>query len=270
LIVSSGLVFLRAMGLLNGFSAFVLVAVGCSISLSLILKRMEVGNHRAFEASYGGFWRMHWKYSRWVLATAFVFQLLNQGYYWLLSGILSVREVAEFRAVQNIVIPIDQVFIAFSMLILPTMAKYHAENMRANLLSTMRRLLLIISLLAISYAIVLNFAGRGLLELLYHERYNNSVVLLLPLSLIPIISGMSNSFNIALKAIQKPNVVFYAYSIAGVVTLTVGILLIMNYGVMGAAYGMIVSTLAFGITLITGFYIIYYSKKNTKIIGHLN
>jgi len=40
------------------------------------------------------YWREHWKYAKWVLATAAVFQLTTQGYYWLLASFSQSRKSA--------------------------------------------------------------------------------------------------------------------------------------------------------------------------------
>src|SRR5437879_665050 len=80
-------------------------------------------------------WTEHWKYARWVLATALVFQFMTQGYYWLLAGFLSVKEVAEFRAMHILVSPVDQAFGAMTLVILPMMAFRYASKKFTSLAS---------------------------------------------------------------------------------------------------------------------------------------
>ena len=60
--------------------------------------------------------------------------------------------------------------------------------------------------------------------------------------------------NAALKAMEKPQAVFYSYVASGTATFLVGLPLIIHFGLRGAVYGMLASagvyTLALGIAFI--------------------
>jgi O-antigen/teichoic acid export membrane protein len=75
-----------------------------------------------FLESEPNYWSERWKYAKWVFPTAFVFQLTTQGYYWIVAGFVSVKDVAELRVMQMLVTPIDQFFIALSFLVVPAPA----------------------------------------------------------------------------------------------------------------------------------------------------
>ena len=114
---------------LTGFTTFTIAALGWSAA-ALVMRKVVPGRDapQNFHKIETGYWSEHWKYSRWVLATAFVFQLMTQGYYWLVAGFLSVKDLAGLRAMHLLVTPVDQLFIAFTLLILPMMAHRYATG----------------------------------------------------------------------------------------------------------------------------------------------
>ena len=89
--------------ILNGFYAFAIAAAAWSVAATFVARELpERAAGPGFLELEPGYWTEHWKYSRWVLVTAFVFQLTTQAYYWLAAGYLSVKEVADLRAMYNL------------------------------------------------------------------------------------------------------------------------------------------------------------------------
>ncbi len=118
-------------GLLSGFSAFVILALSWVLAGFTVIKQLPgVPASEGFTEIVPVYWSEHWKYSRWVLVTAFVYQLTTQGYFWLAAALLSVVEVGNLRALYNMVLPLDQVFTAMSLVVLPVMcARYATQKM---------------------------------------------------------------------------------------------------------------------------------------------
>jgi O-antigen/teichoic acid export membrane protein len=65
--------------------------------------------------------------------------------------------------------------------------------------------------------------------------------------------GIGNTFNDALKAAEKPKLIFYAYLASGVATVFGGIPLVMHFGLRGAVYGMLLSGATYTMLLSFGF-----------------
>ena len=83
---------------LDSFTVFVLMAAGWIVAGVLFGRKLQFGKpEQHFGNIVPGYWGEHWNYAKWILATAFVFQLTTQGYYWLLGGFLSAKEVGEFE-----------------------------------------------------------------------------------------------------------------------------------------------------------------------------
>lgn len=256
-----GEIVLLKINLFNGLTAFILLGIGWLIGTIYFIRKENYSIIKEnFKNIYPTYIREHWNYSSWIILTAFVFQLTNQGYYWLASGLLAVDQVGNLKAVQNIISPVDQLFISLSLLTLPLLAKTYIVNMVKEYNLLLKKILFMSIFMSSLYAVFLWFFGPFIIHLLYKGKYDSVFFIIYPLSIIPIIMGIGNVFNDALKARQITKSVFIAYVISGIVTLTLGIFFIKFYGLLGITYGMIASALAYTITLIISFL-----KKNTAI-----
>jgi len=236
---------------LNSFTTFVIAAVAWVVA-AIALSRVIPGRATAeqFEITEDSYWQRHWKYARWVVATAFVFQLMTQGYYWLVAGFLSVKDLASLRAMHLLVTPVDQLFIAFTLLILPMMAKSYTHGDHARLISLWGKNSLLFLGITVPFAILVRKLSLPLLHLLYGGKFDELAGLLGVLVLVPVMMGVGNATNAALKAIERPNAVFYAYVASGVLTFLAGIPLVIRLGLRGAVWGMLLSAGAYTLTLV--------------------
>jgi O-antigen/teichoic acid export membrane protein len=240
--------------ILTGFYVFAIAAVAWMVAGVFLARELpgRVKDSTPFAEVEPSYWAEHWKYSRWVLATAFVFQFTSQGYYWLSAGILSVKETGDLRAMFNLVAPVDQLFIAMSLLILPMLAHRHASDQMAG----MRRLLKSygIGSLAVagSFAVLVSLFGKPVMHVLYAGKFDDVAPLVSRLALLPVIMGLGNTANAALKAAERPNRVLLAYIASGLATFVVGIPLLMRLALPGAVYGLLVSAVVYTVTMWAG------------------
>ena len=246
--------FLR-IGRLDGFYAFVIP--GCAWVLAGIVLMAELPTRnrgQAFTASEPDYWIQHWKYSRWVFVTALIFQFTTQGYYWLAAGFLSIKDVANLRAMYNVVTPVDQVFVATAMLVLPIMSARYSTRHLPGLLNVWKRYALVSFLVTASFAALVRIFGRPILHLFYGGRFDDTATLVGTFALFPVVMCIGNSVNAALKAMEKPNIVFWAYVASGSATILIGLPLLIYFGLRGAVYGIIASACAYTMTLCAGFF----------------
>lgn len=235
--------FLLRANRLNGFWAFAIAALAWSVASVFVAREIPgISARENFLQIEPRYWSEHWKYSRWVLVTALVFQFLTQGYYWLAAGILSVKQAGELRALNNLILPLDQVFTALTLLILPALSLRFASQRLAGLLPLWRRYCFGWLLVAGSFAVSLLLIGKPAMHALYAGRFDNVAILLPALALLPVVMGIGNTINAALKAMERPQAVFYAYVASGAATFLIGLPLILRFAVRGAVYGMLSSS----------------------------
>jgi O-antigen/teichoic acid export membrane protein len=254
-------VFVR-IGRLDGFYAFVIVACAWIVAgLSLFSALPSRSRGLAFTSTEPGYWSEHWKYSRWVFVTALVFQFTTQGYYWLAAAFLSVKEVANLRAMYNVVTPVDQIFVATAMLMLPIMSSRYSSRHLEGLLGIWKRYALFSIVVTGSFALIVRFFGRAILHLFYGSRFDDTAALVGTFALFPVFMCIGNTINAALKAMEKPNIVFWAYLASGTTTLVLGLPLMIHFGLRGAVYGIISSAGSYTLALAIGWYLIKRSAR---------
>jgi O-antigen/teichoic acid export membrane protein len=239
---------------IDSFTVFIALALGWVVAGALLGRRLWFGSpSQSFLALEPHYWREHWNYSKWVLATAFVFQFTHQGYYWLVGGFLSAAEVANLRAMYLLVGPVEQAFIALSYLIVPALSAHYARKRMGDFLSLWKRYSLIVLATSSLYALAVRVVGRSAVHLLYGGKYDGLAPYLFVLTLVPLAIWIGGTMGHALNAVEKPQFVFWAYVSSGAVTFLAGIPLVIHFGLWGAVYGMILSASAYTMALAISF-----------------
>ena len=254
-VICFGLVGLLTTGNLSALTVFLILSVGWVVVSPIFFWRYRIlpGAMR-FLSDHSGYWQDHWRYSRWVLATALIFQFTNQGYYWIIGLLLTVEDVARLRAIQNVVLPINVFFVAVSLLILPRMSMTFQKQSTKGLNPLVWKMIfLVLSTAGAYFAITLLFCEE-IIDLIYSGKYNSYAHLLYIMGLTPMALGVGDIFNNALKAMEEPKWVFYAYVAGGGITFTFGVFMVINYGLAGAAWGTVVSMVAYMLLLSYGFF----------------
>jgi len=253
--------------LLNGFSVFAILALGWIAAGLGLGRKLAVGSPGpSFLDSEPGYWREHWKYSKWVLLTTFVLQFATQGYYWLVAAFLSVKEVAGLRAMYMLVAPVDQVFIALSFLAIPALAARYASGLHGDFFSFLKRYGTAVLCATALFALAVRLAGKPAMHLLYAGKFDDVAPLLYLLALLPVLMGVACTMGCALNATEKPKLVFYAYLCSGATTLIGGIPLVIHFGLRGAVYGLLLSGGVCSAVLLVGF-VITASTKGSGLAG---
>ena len=256
------LTLLLLLGVLMKFALLNALTVFLAVALASVVGNLVVLGEWPRKTSLGSFCEAephhlleHWRYARWVFATAFVFQLTSQAYYWLVAAFLTLKQVAELRALYMLVMPVDQVFTAISLIVLPMMAARYAAKQISGLLSLWRAYLLTFLLIGVAFVFLVLLTGRSVSHVVYEGKFDNVAPLVGTLALLPVVMGIGSTMNVVMKAAEKPNMVFYAYIASGVATFAVGIPLMIDFGLKGAVYGMLISggvyTAALGIGFLT-------------------
>lgn len=232
--------------LLNGFSVFLIIALGWVIAGLTAIRKLPVGKpERMFLDSEPHYWREHWTYTRWVLAQAFVYQFMHQGYYWLVAGFLSVKEVGELKAMYVLIAPVEQIMISLSFLFLPALsAKYAARNV-TGFLGFWRRYALLEVGVTLMFASCVRVVGASVIHVLYAGKFDDLAPMLFLLALVPLTMAIGNTMSDAIRAAEKPRLVFYSALTSALATFIIGLPLVRHFGLHGAVYGMLVSGVAF-------------------------
>ncbi len=232
--------------LLDSQMLFLLFALGWIVAGIIFGKKLSFGKpDKKFREIVPEYWHEHWNYMRWILGSALVYQFTSQGYYWIVGAFLSAREVGELRAMYNLISPIEQVFIALSYVVVPSLAAHYASKRFGSFLSLWRKLALITVVVTGSFALLVRAVGKPALHMLYAGRYDGLTAYLYVLAFLPLILWLGTSMAQAFFAAEKPRFVFFAYVGGGIATFSCGIPLVIHYGLKGAVDGMLISAVAY-------------------------
>jgi O-antigen/teichoic acid export membrane protein len=251
------------LGWLNGLSAFVIAALAWGVAALFTGRDKAAGDEARetgaadtsdFLAATPDYWREHWKYSRWVLVTALVFQFTGQAYFWVVAAFLSLKDVAELRAMYNLVQPVEQGFVAITLLVLPQMALQFAAGETAKLRRMWQQCSLAFFGMSSVFALILGAGSLRWLHLLYGGKFDDAAGLLRWYALLPVVMGLGHAANAALKATERSKAVFHAYLASGATTFLLGIPLVGRWGLRGAVFGMLLSAAGYAAAAGFSFY----------------
>jgi O-antigen/teichoic acid export membrane protein len=262
--VTCGLLLSTRLHVLDSLTVFLILGLAwvaaCAASARGLFAK---GQQSSFLQTEPRYWQEHWKYTKWVLGTALIFQVTTQGYYWLVAGLLSLKDVAQLKAIYILVTPADQFYIALNYLVLPAMAAHFAAGRMSEYFALWRKVGLATICITLLFAAGVRMAGRPVVHALYAGKFDGVAPLLFLLALLPLLMGIGNTMNDALKAAELPKMVFYAYLASGAATLLAGIPLVSHFGLQGAVYGMLVSGATYSAFLALAFFF-QVSRKNRR------
>ena len=265
LFVTCGLLLSTRLHILDSFTVFLILGAAWVAACAASARGLFAeGQQNTFLQTEPRYWEEHWKYTKWVLGTAMIFQVTMQGYYWLVASFLSLKDVAQLKAIYILVTPADQIYIALNYLVLPAMAAHFAAGRMSEYFGLWRKVGLATLCIALLFAAGVRIAGRQLVHALYTGKFDGVAPLLFLLALLPLLMGVGNTMNDALKAAELPKMVFYAYLASGAATLLAGIPLVSHFGMPGAIYGMLISGATYSAFLAWAFFFQVSRKNRTE------
>jgi O-antigen/teichoic acid export membrane protein len=192
----------------------------------------------------------HWHYSRWSLA-AFVINCPTNIYFIILPAWLGLSGVGALRAVLNVSAPASQTIAAFSLILLPTLVLERQRAGVEGMNRTMKLYCTLLSIGALAYLGVL-WAGRFLVfGFLYSGKYSEYASFpLLMACLLPFANVASTTMGNGLRALERPDCIFWCYVASTIGAVLVGVPLAANFGVGGAVTGILFSGVSASVGMI--------------------
>jgi O-antigen/teichoic acid export membrane protein len=183
----------------------------------------------------------HWGYGRWAAASHALTWIPGNVYYLLLPAWGGLEASAVFKALMNLIMPILHANTALSALLVPTLVRARRDGGFGHLVCLALALLTLGSAL---YLVLLGLFHHQLVTWLYRGQYREYADLLWLLGFSLLMTGAVNVLGAVLRALERPDRVFWAYLWTTAVALTLGFGFIAAWGVVGAAVGYLLSTAA--------------------------
>jgi O-antigen/teichoic acid export membrane protein len=225
------------------FVAFTLLGLAGLVGFAVA--RPAFAGHSAVPLAWRDLLREHWSYGRWVVPTAVANGLYAVAFVPLLAAIAGLAEAGSYRALQNLVLPVQQALTAVALLALPRLARQAAGTEGAAFDASVRRLVLVACGGSVAYAAVLVAAGPWLLGVLYGRGEYAVLGWAVPLLAVSVVlSGLALTLSTVLRARRRPDVILWSKAAGAVVLLGVGWPAITALGLRGALWTLVAATAA--------------------------
>jgi O-antigen/teichoic acid export membrane protein len=189
--------------------------------------------------------RDHWSYGRWILAASVAHGIANGLYVPLVGALVGLEQSAALRALQNLVLPMQQVLAGIAMVAYPFMSRQVAEQGPPYLRRRGPGFLLANVGFAAVYGLTITVFARTLLAALYGPGYYTSFAPLVPLfALAAVVTALTQSLSILVRVLDQPQAVLWSKLAAAVWLAGPGLLLVRTSGVRGAVLSVAGGSLA--------------------------
>jgi O-antigen/teichoic acid export membrane protein len=241
----AAMIVLRLVGRLSGSAALLSMGLAGLTSNAFLFSRFRIrwrgdlGSLRLKQV-----WGDHWSYGRWALASAVVSWFPQNIYYALLPASMGLEGAAALRALTNLINPIIHMLIALSAVLIPALVRHHEQGGITKMKMTMRTLIVLLIPGSAVYLLALWLGRSVLFQFLYagkYQQYNTWPLLLT--ALVPIATTVVMILGSALRALEKPDRIFWSYVAATATALLLGLPLTMYRGVIGATGALLTSSI---------------------------
>ena len=239
------IVVFRKFNLLSPLNAFLIMGVSSAVSAFILWSKVTkpLVNSNYIVEDIRKILKENFNYGKWVLLTSIFYCISTFLYPPLIAIFISLDDVGLLKAMQNLFQPLQQVLVALSLLFLPLLIRKKTKSGPLSIVKSVNQLGVVSLFISVAYLIILLLFGGTLLEFIYSSNEFVKGLWVLPyLGIITIITTISTMIVMALRALERPNIVFYANVASALFTLTVGYFLVKQNGFRGAITSMTISS----------------------------
>jgi O-antigen/teichoic acid export membrane protein len=209
----------------------------------------------------------HWRYGRWSVANEGLNWVPMNIYFVLLPIFGGLEAGASLKALMNLIMPMLQAIWALAILLLPILVRARdsdGSGEHRGFSSRVYLALIPFVLGPILYWLALGIFHHQLVDWLYGGQYTGYAALLWLLGLSPIVAAVKQVMGQSLKALERPDQLFWAYAFSAVLTLTLGTAAVYLWGVVGAGIGLLGSQAIAAVLALTFYKRLKSSQRHQK------
>jgi O-antigen/teichoic acid export membrane protein len=235
-------------GSLSSAGAFLIMA-GASTVASLIMC-IPLGVRFEKNISNTAVAADHWQYGKWVAAAAVPSWIVDSTYFIILPICATLQEAGALKALLNLAMPALHTISALGVILLPVLVRDRERATVPAMIRTAKSFLAVFFVGCCCYGIILWELRLQVIQQLYAGNYTTHASWpLILVCLLPIAQSQQVVMGAALRAMQKPKLVFWSSVSGGVSAITVGIPLCVKLGLLGALIGLDASYIVIGISM---------------------
>jgi O-antigen/teichoic acid export membrane protein len=239
----SGLVLIVFLGELTADRAFVVLGLACALTTVVWFWGTQqdfIFSIRQAVLTLG----QNWSFGKWVLGSSTAIFLGYQIFPWFLASYTGPAAVGMLAACQGVV-TLANPFLQGSYIFLESRAaSIFAQGGRVRLRQFVGKSTMMMGTVLGLFCVGIYVFGDQVAVLLYGPQYggNHSVIFLLALTAL--VSALDSGIYFAIRASGRPDLNFKINLIRLGVTLTLGLWLVHSYGLLGVAWGLLISSFA--------------------------
>ena len=234
----SSLIILRKANIVSPFSSFIVMAFASAVSVFIFWPKLNnspdslAGTSKTYVRNIIV---ENFSYGKWVLLTAVFYGISTFLYQPIIAYFFSLSDAGFLKAMQNLILPLQQVITAFSLLFLPWLVKNKLASGPSFVFQKVNKLGILYLVLTGIYVVPLILFGCPIIHFIYASDQLVSYNWVLPfLCLVSLFTSLYSLSSMALRALERPDVIFQANVASAVFTLIFGIVLVKEYGFPGA------------------------------------
>lgn len=238
----AGTFLLSRQGALTIGSAFAVMGGASALAAAWLMARLHAfARSTRAGASLPEVRSDHWAYGRWAAATGMLSWVPLNLYYVALPIWGGFAVTGALKALVTLVMPLIQVQAALSNLLTPALVRARGGRDFGRLL---RASLAGFALASLGYWLLLGALHPLLIHWLYGGRYDDVGPMLWLVGILPLFAGTGEALSDALRALERPDLIFWAALASSGTTVIVGLGAAALAGVTGAAVGQALSLAA--------------------------
>lgn len=187
----------------------------------------------------------HWRLGKWLLGSSLVGWISSSIYYPLVAVFSGLEATAALKAIDNLLLPMQQVITALSLVIIPKVAnQFNGSNIYLREVAI--KLTGFFSGFVILYLLTIYLFKDIFIRFLYgaDSTYLQFLWLLPLIGSILIARAVADlGIGVSLRIIERFDILFKTSVANSLVTVTFGIFLIWKYGILGAGVGIAVGSI---------------------------
>jgi O-antigen/teichoic acid export membrane protein len=234
-----GLLLLASLGRLTPVGAYAAMAVGAGVAglTWLALRRGLFVVHRERIVADA---KRNWRCGRWLLVSQLTLVARSSAVLWLLALLLDVTSIGIYVACETLVKLSSPLMIAVANVLFPSAARAyaHRDTQRVRHLVFQSAAFLGIATTLLCGLFV--WFGDPAMTRLYGEAYSGLGAIVSLLAFAMIADALDTAAANGLLAIERPNVTFVANLLGTVIMLATSAVLVVRWGIVGAAWGSLV------------------------------
>ncbi len=238
----SGLFIFGLFGLLSPGNAFWIMGIACgSTSVYWLAANRRTLTFQPKQALRD--FRDNWKQGRWILASGIAWSFGMNSYSWILAAFWGAGMVGVWSACMGVAALGNPLFMGMQNFLSPRISHFYARSGIQGLTRFIFGISAVFTASMLFFLLILVVFGDDFLKVFYGQKYsgNEEIIPALGTNLVIMSAGVASSR--ALFVMNRPDVDCAVNLISLFVLAATGFFLVKHFGLMGAAFALIISSI---------------------------